>query len=303
VLTTWHPLHFAEDYALTDVLAGGRLLCGLGRGTEERESYVFGVNVGYNNAADRHNRDVFEEQVAIFKAATAHEWFAYRGTYYTIPPEGLTFRGEPVTALPLVPRPLTTPVRVYQPISSEETLRYAACQRHVGVFANHPWERMVPWWRRYGALVEEAHGVRLRPGEDRMLQVYLHLADSAAEAIRTARPGHDELTKLLWPNIIRRTPALASRPPFTLEERMTSKAWIVGTPEQARDTLREMQEVLGFEALVIFPHLPGMRRRDTLEQLGRFWAEVRPALTTGTPTSPPMAASDTLVDGKAAPAP
>ncbi len=124
VLTTWHPLHFAEDYALADVLAGGRLLCGLGRGTEERESTVFGVNVGYNNTADdRHNRAIFEEQVAIFKAATAQEGFAYRGTYYTIPPEGLTFRGEPVTALPLVPRPLHTPVHIYQPISSEETLR------------------------------------------------------------------------------------------------------------------------------------------------------------------------------------
>jgi alkanesulfonate monooxygenase SsuD/methylene tetrahydromethanopterin reductase-like flavin-dependent oxidoreductase (luciferase family) len=42
-----HTLYFAEDYALADVLAGGRLLCGLGRGTEERESHVFGVNVGY----------------------------------------------------------------------------------------------------------------------------------------------------------------------------------------------------------------------------------------------------------------
>ena len=278
VLTTWHPLHFAEDHALADVLAGGRLLCGLGRGTEERESHVFGVDVGYHDAADHHNRDVFEEQVAIFKAATTHERFAYRGTYYTIPPRVSTFRGEPVTALPLVPRPLNTPVRVDQPISSEETLRDAARQRHVGVFANHPWERMVSWWQRYGTLVEEVHGVQLRPGEDRMLQVQLHLADSATEAICTARPGHDELTKLLWPNIIRRTPALASRPPFTLEERIASKAWIVGTPEQARDTLREMQEVLGFEALVIFPHLPSMRRQETLDQLGRFWAEVRPAL-------------------------
>src|SRR3989442_15672149 len=46
-----------------------------------------------NDAADHRNRDVFEEQVAIFKAATANERFAYRGTYYTIPPEGLTFRG------------------------------------------------------------------------------------------------------------------------------------------------------------------------------------------------------------------
>ena len=300
VLTTWHPLHFAEDYALADVLAGGRLLCGLGRGTEERESHVFGVNVGYDDtAADRHNRDVFEEQVAIFKAATAHDQFAYHGRYYTIPPEGLTFRGEPVTALPLVPRPLTTPVRVYQPISSEATLRYAACQRHVGVFANHPWERLVSWWRRYGAMVEEAHGLRLRPGEDRMLQVYLHIADSAEVAIRTARPGYDELTKLLWPNIIRRTPALASRPPFTLEERMASQSWIVGTPEQARDTLREMQEVLGLEALVIFPHLPGMRRQETLEQLGRFWAEVRPALAASAPTSPPMVAGGEHTAGQA----
>jgi alkanesulfonate monooxygenase SsuD/methylene tetrahydromethanopterin reductase-like flavin-dependent oxidoreductase (luciferase family) len=71
---------------------------------------------------------------------------------------------------------------------------------------------------------------------------------------------------------------------------MASKAWIVGTPEQARDTLREMHEVLGFEALVIFPHLPGMRRQETLEQLGRFWADVRPVLVAGAPSSPPRAA-------------
>jgi alkanesulfonate monooxygenase SsuD/methylene tetrahydromethanopterin reductase-like flavin-dependent oxidoreductase (luciferase family) len=196
-------------------------------------------------------------------------------------------------------------VRIYQPISSEATLHYAAHQRHVGVFANHPWERLVSWWRRYGALVEEAHGVRLRPGEDRLLQVSLHLADSAEAAVRAARPGHDELAKLLWPNIIRRTPALASRSSFTLEERMASRSWIVGPPEQVRDTLREMQEVLGLQALVIFPHLPGMRRQETLEQLGRFWAEVQPALTASPPTSPPMVARGERTagreDGRSAP--
>jgi hypothetical protein len=108
--------------------------------------------------------------------------------------------------------------------------------------------------------------------------------------VPAAQPNHDELTKLLWPNIIRRTPALASRPPFTLEERMASRSWIVGTPELARDILCEMQEELGLEALVIFPHLPGMQRQATLDQLGRFWAEVRPALAASAPTSPPMVA-------------
>src|SRR5262249_55889377 len=33
VLTAWHPIHFAEDYALADVLAGGPPVWGLGGGT------------------------------------------------------------------------------------------------------------------------------------------------------------------------------------------------------------------------------------------------------------------------------
>src|SRR5207244_10151464 len=116
------------------------------------------------------------------------------------------------------------------------------------------------WWRRYGAAGEEAHSVTLRPGEDRLLQVQLHLADSAGEALRTARPGHDELTKLLWPNMIRRTPALASRPPFTLEERMASKAWIVGTSEPARDTPLAKQAAPGVESVGNLPRPPRMGR-------------------------------------------
>jgi hypothetical protein len=114
VLTTWHPVRFAEDFALADLLFGGRLLCGLGRGTEPRESDPFGVNVGWNGDPDDiRNREVFEEQVAIFKVATANEEFSFRGKHYIFPPDGLQFRGEPVNSLPLAPRPTRTPVRIY----------------------------------------------------------------------------------------------------------------------------------------------------------------------------------------------
>src|SRR5205823_5701799 len=93
VLTSWHPLRFAEDYALADVLSGGRLLCGLGRGTEPRESNPFGVNVGWaGDADDVHNREVFEEQVAIVKAAISQEEFSFHGKFYDLPPAGLEFR-------------------------------------------------------------------------------------------------------------------------------------------------------------------------------------------------------------------
>jgi alkanesulfonate monooxygenase SsuD/methylene tetrahydromethanopterin reductase-like flavin-dependent oxidoreductase (luciferase family) len=279
VLTTWHPVRFAEDYSLADVLSGGRLLCGLGRGTEPRESNPFGVNVGWNdNPDDRHNRDVFEEQVAIFKAATSHEEFSFRGKYYVLPPDGLEFRGEPVTSLPLVPRPTHTPVRVYQPVTSEGTLRYTARERHIGVFWNLPRQRTLDTWRRYEQLVHELHGVQLRPGEDRMLVMNVHIGPSDAAAVERARPGHDELRKLLWPNLVNKNPALAQRAPYSLEESMEQGSWLVGSVETVRDQLLGFQEELGFEYLTVFVHLPGMTRRHAIDQLERFHYEVMPAL-------------------------
>ena len=278
VLTSWHPVRFAEDFALADVLSGGRMLCGLGRGTEQRESNPFGVNVGWNGDADDvHNREVFEEQVAIFKAATSGEEFRFHGKYYDLPPAGLDFRNEPVTTLPLVPRPLNTPVRVYQAVRSEETLRYAAQQRHIAVFWGMTSDQLATNWRRYQELVEEMHGVRLRAGEDRMLVLNTHLGDSTEEAFRAARPGHDELRKLIWPNIVKMNPRLPRTPP-SLEESVETGSWHVGEVREVRDRLAELCADLGVEYLTIFPHFPGMTRQDALDQLDRFQAELMRSL-------------------------
>jgi alkanesulfonate monooxygenase SsuD/methylene tetrahydromethanopterin reductase-like flavin-dependent oxidoreductase (luciferase family) len=284
VLTTWHPVRFAEDFALADVLSDGRLLCGLGRGTEPRESNPFGVNVGWNgNPDDIRNREVFEEQVAIFKAATNQEQFSFHGKHYDFPPEGLDFRDEPITSLPLVPRPASTPVRIYQAVSSEDTLHYAARERHVAVLWQLPRERLAQTWRRYAELVKHYHGVDLRPGEDRMLVVNMHVADTTEAAFRVARPGHDELRKLIWPNTVKKNPALANQSPPSLEDSVGSGAWLVGSLDSVREQLVEMQSELGVEYLTIFPHFPGMTQRDTLVQLERFHAEIMPALSESDP--------------------
>jgi alkanesulfonate monooxygenase SsuD/methylene tetrahydromethanopterin reductase-like flavin-dependent oxidoreductase (luciferase family) len=280
VLTSWHPVRFAEDYALADVLSGGRLLCGLGRGTEQRESNPFGVNVGWaGDADDVYNREVFEEQVAIFKAAVCNEEFSFHGKHYDLPPAGLEFRDEPVTSLPLVPRPLSDPVRVYQAVRSEDTLRYAARERHIAVFWQMPEDRLVVSWRRYAELVEEYHGVRLRPGEDRMLVMNTLIGDSLEDAKSMARPGHDELRKLIWPNTVKVNPELRGKQPPSLEESMQSGQYVVGSTGEVRGELSRLCEALGVEYLTIFPHFPGMTQHDTLDQLERFERDVRPALS------------------------
>src|SRR5216684_64698 len=107
----WHPLRLAEDYATADVLTGGRITFGVGRGYHTREVETFGSPLTDQPA----NRELFEEQVDIIFKAFNQEQFSHRGKHYTLPPE-VPYRGYTLKELTLVPRPLRLPVECWQPI-------------------------------------------------------------------------------------------------------------------------------------------------------------------------------------------
>jgi len=141
-----------------------------------------------------------------------------------------------------------------------------------------PRERLADSWQRYGQLVEEFHGVRLRPGEDRMLVMNTCIGETLEDAKAIVRAGHDELRKLIWPNTVKMNPQLRGKAPPSLEESMASGQYVVGTPDAVRDQLLSWCAELEVEYLTIFPHYPGMVQRDTLQQLECFSREVGPAL-------------------------
>jgi len=74
----WHPLRLAEDYATADILTGGRVVFGVGRGYHSREVETFGAPMLDAEA----NRDLFEEQVDIIMKAFTSESFSHRGKHY-----------------------------------------------------------------------------------------------------------------------------------------------------------------------------------------------------------------------------
>ena len=82
IMPTWHPLRLAEDYATADILTGGRLIFGVGRGYHTREVESFGNPMLDADA----NRELFEEQVEIMLKAFNQASFSHQGKYYTIPP-------------------------------------------------------------------------------------------------------------------------------------------------------------------------------------------------------------------------
>ena len=103
----WHPLRLAEDFAMADILTGGRVIFGLGRGYHSREVDTFGVP-STNTDSDA-NREMFEEQVEIIFKAFHQQSFSHHGTHYDLPPR-VPYRGYELQELTLVPRPRTTPV-------------------------------------------------------------------------------------------------------------------------------------------------------------------------------------------------
>ena len=107
----WHPLRLAEDYAVADILTGGRITFGLGRGYHTREVETFGSPL-MDQAA---NRELFEEQVEIIFKAFHNDSFSHKGKHYTLPAR-VPYRGYQLEDMTLVPRPFSQPVECWQPI-------------------------------------------------------------------------------------------------------------------------------------------------------------------------------------------
>jgi len=85
-----HPLSTAEQAATADVLSGGRLEFGVGRGSIPSQFHGFRVPLAENRAR-------FDEALEIIRLAWTKERFSYRGAFYQ------------VEDIAVVPRPLQRP--------------------------------------------------------------------------------------------------------------------------------------------------------------------------------------------------
>jgi alkanesulfonate monooxygenase SsuD/methylene tetrahydromethanopterin reductase-like flavin-dependent oxidoreductase (luciferase family) len=284
IVPQWHPLRLAEDFAMADILTEGRLVFGIGRGTVPREAETLGAMVAsgdneMSRDADRTNREIFEEGVEIIKAAWSDERFSYSGKHFTFPPPGIPDRGATVTHLTLVPRPVHTPVEIFQPVTSPATLAYAARAGHHGVFALGSPAYIKGNWDRFGDEAAAA-GRALGPGEGRCLQLIVHAAATTAQAAAVAGPSFDEHVRFL--SKYGRFRNIEPGAPFdfapTLDDARRTGAMAIGSVEEVADRLGRWREALGLRHVALFPDLPGLGRSQVDEQLALLASEVLPRI-------------------------
>jgi alkanesulfonate monooxygenase SsuD/methylene tetrahydromethanopterin reductase-like flavin-dependent oxidoreductase (luciferase family) len=280
----WHPLRLAEDFAVADILTGGRMIFGVGRGYHTREVESLG---GPMLDADL-NREVFEEQVEIILKAFEEEHFSHKGKHYTLPPE-VPYRGYTLKELTVVPRPLH-PVECWQPVVS-------ATPRGLDFMVKHGIKGVIGGGSALMAegsvhAFQEAHtraGIDTRLGENLCFGISFHLAPTREQAIKEARPYYEEHAKMFGPlgflgrlekwqheALAKRGGVTAAKIP-TLEDSCANGAWYCGPAGGCVEYLQQLQEKFpGLDAVNVQSAM-GTPQDVMVEQLEWFAKDVMPA--------------------------
>lgn len=109
VLPLYNPVRLAEDIGMADVLTGGRLNLGIGRGYQKEEFDKMGIPI-------QESRERFEEIVDILELAWSQKDFTYEGKYYQVD-----------TPLTVWPQPVQEPhPEIVVAASTENSLQWAA---------------------------------------------------------------------------------------------------------------------------------------------------------------------------------
>ena len=275
----WHPLRLAEDYALADILTGGRFRFGIGRGYIAREVETLGSPLNDDEA----NRERFEEQIDIIFKAWTQDSFSHRGRYYDLPAHVPHRHQKELADITLVPRPVKRP-ECWQPI-------FSASPRGIDFMIKHGINGVVPGGGRAVEIARKwqerlaASGRDTELGEDLALVLQVHLADTQEEAIADATIWFEEQLKSLAP--LGRMPTLtqkqidstydpAKAPHAGLPcaaDLVKDGGWICGPPEHVYERICKIQDQLpGLERITVqggalgIP--PSAIRRD-LEWFGR----------------------------------
>ncbi|HVZ06298.1 LLM class flavin-dependent oxidoreductase [Rhodopila sp.] len=287
VVPMWHPLRLAEDYAMADILSGGRVIFGVARGYHTREVESFGAPLIDQDA----NRELFEEGVDIVFKAFNEERFSHKGRFYTIPPE-VPYRGYTLKDITLVPRPERLPVECWQPIQSGSDRAFDFMAKHGirGVIGGGSAEGGAVQRHMDGFRAAYARrGIELQPGERLSLGYQFFIAESREAAMAQAGKYYEENMKMFGElRLVRaiteaqiaamRDPRLVPNTKLPrIEDAVQAGGFLAGTPADIIEALKAVEK-----------RFPGLNRVScslalgtplslALEQLERFAKDVMPA--------------------------
>jgi len=231
-----HPLRVAEEVALLDVLSGGRVNWGAGRGFDPREHQVFGV-------APEDSYPKFREHFAAVLAAWRQERATFHGRYVSF------------DDVEVLPKPLQRPhPPVWIGASSLEAIEWSAEHGHSVLMDPHSTHAEIATKRRRFDEVLLANGHEPR-GRDIPIARQIALARDDAAARNVALRGAGWLLGS-YERGAKSGPAISANRRANLTRSVddyVDGCVIWGSPSRVVDQLARLREELPLEYLMIAP--------------------------------------------------
>jgi alkanesulfonate monooxygenase SsuD/methylene tetrahydromethanopterin reductase-like flavin-dependent oxidoreductase (luciferase family) len=265
LLPLHHPLTLAEQAATADVLSGGRLEFGVGRGSIPTQFHGFGIPLAENRAR-------FDEALEIIRLAWTRERFSYQGTFYQI------------ENLEVVPRPLQRP---HPPI--RVAVHTAESFVHIGAqglpIYSGTTTTPLPQLREYMALYR-AHleGAGHRWQSDQMaLMLPVHVGSTGVGARDTMRAGVHQYYRNLQTIFAQLPDSYGEHLPRlrAIEENVTRLPYerfcrdqaVFGDPAEVLDRLVAARDEFGLSQIICWFDQGSRLPRSAVEGTMRLFAE------------------------------
>ena len=231
----YHPLRLAEEVALLDVLSGGRVNWGAGRGFARVEFENFGV-------PPQESTSRFHEAVEIVLRAWSEEKLVFAGEHFS-------FNGVEV-----LPKPLQQPhPPVWMAATSESALDWAASRGFSILMDPHAAHRDIGGKRRYYAERLAAAGSSIE-GRDLPVARLVALAESAEKARDVARRGAQWICDSYFG--AQHNPVGVTDPNrsgLDPVQRYLDEVILHGTPDAVLDQILRLREEIGLDYLLAAP--------------------------------------------------
>ncbi len=263
VLPLHHPLIVAEEIATADILSGGRLDVGLGRGYQTYEFERLGFTLG-------ESRERFDEEVDILLKAFEGKPFGHEGKYYQF--------GE----TSVFPQPIQQPHPPFWVVGQSQESIVATVKRGFNVVSGGfgvPLERLAEFRKGFDAM--EVPGVdksKIRISTQRPVYV-THDESELAEIVAEAR-WNMRVTLSLRQGLERVEKGHAVAVPFENEPsdaELLERYFVVGTPETCIARLKALREAMGIDHFNASFWFGDLAEERILKSMELFAKEVMPA--------------------------
>jgi len=274
LLPLHHPLSCAEQAATADLLSGGRLEFGVGRGSIPSQFHGFGVSVA-------ENRGRFDEALEIIRLAWTKERFSYEGRFYR------------VDDVSVVPKPVQRP---HPPI--RVAVHSAESFAHIGDLGlpiySGTTTTPLPQLREYLTLYRDhlaAHGHAWQ-SDQMALMLPVHVGATGAAARGAMKPGVRKYYQNLRAIFSALPESYGDHLPRlrTIEETLANLPYerffrdqgVFGDAAEVVDRLRAARDEFGLSQVICWFDQGNMLPRAEVERTMREFADrVMPRLASG----------------------